>query len=143
MAELTLILTPVLLIITIVLLAVLLLRRPAPDRTGDLILTLEMIKTQMEKFDRTLREEFSRSRDAADLSARQEREELLNGLRTSADSLQTRLAENAGLQRSQLDSFAAQLAALTGSNEAKLETVRESVERACRMTTASNWTGCG
>lgn len=129
MADLTLILTPVLLAVTLVLLVVLLLRRPAPDRSGDLLLKLELVKDGMDQFDRTLREEFSRSRDAADLSARQEREELLNGLRALADSLQTRIAENAGLQRSQLDSFAAQLAALTGSNEAKLETVRESVER--------------
>ena len=127
MPEFALILTPVLLAVAIVLL--LLFRRAPVDRSGDLLLKLELIKEQMEQLDRTLRAEFSRTRDSADLSARQEREELVNSLRASADSLQARVAENATLQRNQLDSFAAQLTALTGSNEAKLESVRESVER--------------
>jgi DNA recombination protein RmuC len=127
MPEFALILTCVLLAVAIIIL--LLVRRSPPDRSADFLLKLELIKEQMEQLDRTLRAEFSRTREAADISARQEREEVVNGLRALADSLQARVAENATLQRSQLDSFAAQLAALTGSNEAKLESVRESVER--------------
>jgi DNA recombination protein RmuC len=127
MPEFALILTPVLLAVAIILL--LLFRRSPQDRSADFLLKLELIREQMEQLDRTLRAEFSRTREAAEVSARQEREELVNSLRASADSLQARVAENAALQRSQLDSFAAQLAALTGSNEAKLESVRESVER--------------
>jgi DNA recombination protein RmuC len=118
-----------LLAVVVVLLLLLFLRRSPSGPTGDLSVALEVLKTQLEKIDRALREESARSRDTADASAKQNREELQSALRTSADSLQARVADIAQLQRSQLDSFAQQLNGLTQATEQKLDRARESVEQ--------------
>lgn len=123
------IVTIVLLAVTLVLLLVLVLRRAPAGTAGGLAIALEVLKTQLEKIDRALREESARSRDTADASAKVNREELQSALRASADSLQARVAEIAHLQRSQLDSFAQQLNGLTQATEQKLDRARESVEQ--------------
>jgi DNA recombination protein RmuC len=87
------------------------------------------MRQDVEKLERATREEFARARDSAENSAQSNRRETHEVLRNSADSLQARLTEIAGLQRSQLDSFAGQLAALAQSLEQKVEGVRDAVER--------------
>jgi DNA recombination protein RmuC len=123
-----------LLIIAIALLLALLvtlliiLRRPARSAASDLLIRFEGLKSALEAVDRLLREESVRSREASERSAQQDREELQRALHSSADSLQSRLAEIATLQRGQLDSFAAQLGAVTQTTGEKLDRVRDSVE---------------
>jgi len=119
----------VLLVASILLLVVLVARRPHAGAGSDVVVKLDVVRDQLEKLDRALREEFARTRNAADASATQDRQELHNALRLSADSLQARLADIANLQRSQLDSFAGQLASLTQLTEQKLDRARESVEQ--------------
>ena len=103
-----------------------LLRRPAGGT--DILLRVEALKSALETLDRRVGEESTLSRESASRSAGQDREELQRGLRASADSLQARLAEIASLQRGQLDSFAAQIAAVTQSTGERLDRMRDAVE---------------
>lgn len=127
MPETLLGITIALLLVVIVILLVI-LRRPAGEAGRDLLIRFEGVKTSVESVDRLLREESARSREVSERSAQQGREELQGALRSSSDSLQSRLAEIASLQRGQLDSFAAQLGAVTQTTGEKLDRVRDSVE---------------
>jgi DNA recombination protein RmuC len=80
----------------------------------------------------TVRDEADRGRWAADGHARLMREELRGAVRDFGESLLGRLAENAGMQRDQLDSFSNQLVALARLNEEKFEALRRSVENRLR-----------
>lgn len=126
MVEIPTLVTIGLLCIVIVLLIV---RRPVQADAGkELLSRLDALRVAFEQMDRAIREEFARTREASEKSAKMDREELQGALRTNADSLQARLAEIASLQHGQLDSFANQLVALTRSSEQKLDAVRESVD---------------
>jgi DNA recombination protein RmuC len=127
MSESLLIVILMLLLVVVVMLY-LLLRRPASDSSGDLLIRFEALKSSVETVDRLLRDESARSREASERSAQQDREELQRALHSSADSLQSRLAEIASLQRGQLDSFAGQLGAVSQTTGEKLDRVRDSVE---------------
>ncbi|MGD1999962.1 MAG: DNA recombination protein RmuC, partial [Desulfobacterales bacterium] len=76
--------------------------------------------------------EADRSRQEAAGNARLIREELRGALRDSGDSLLMRMAENAGMQKNQLDSFSKQLMDMTRLHEEKFETLRRSVENRLR-----------
>jgi len=122
-----------LLVVAVLLLAgiatvIILVRRPSQGGGPDILLRVEALKSALESLDRRLGEESALSRESAARSAGQDREELQRGLRASADSLQSRLAEIASLQRGQLDSFAAQLASVTQSTGERLDRVRDAVE---------------
>lgn len=66
------------------------------------------------------------------------REEMGKGLKAFGDSLLARITEIAALQKDQLDTFAANLAMLTTSNEHKLEAVRQTVENKLTALQADN-----
>jgi DNA recombination protein RmuC len=127
MSETFLIITLALLLAVFVILLIL-LRRPAADAGRDLLIRIEGLKSSIETVDRLLRDESARSRETSERSAQQDREEIQRALRSSGDSLQSRLAEIASLQRGQLDSFAAQLGVVTQTTGEKLDRVRDSVE---------------
>ncbi|HTY57263.1 MAG TPA: DNA recombination protein RmuC [Bacteroidota bacterium] len=124
----TLLLIALALLCTLLVVLLIIFRRPAGDAGRDLLVRVESLKNAVETVDRLLREESARSREASDRSAQQDREEIQRALRASADSLQARLAEIASLQRGQLDSFAAQLGTVTQTTGEKLDRVRDSVE---------------
>jgi DNA recombination protein RmuC len=101
-------------------------------RTGgpnETLIRLEGVRQDIEKLERTIRDEILRVGEALINSTQSGRKETQDTLRNSADSLQARLAENASLQRNQLDSFAGQLSTLAQSLEQKVEGVRDAVER--------------
>ena len=127
MFDLTGILTLILLAAVIVLL-LLLLRRPLDGADGNTTLTLGILRDQLEKLDRSMGDEFARARESIQSSAQQDRSELQGALRSTADSLQARLAEIAALQRNQLESFAQNLTLLTQTMEQRVDRLRESVE---------------
>ncbi|MEW6510283.1 MAG: DNA recombination protein RmuC [Bacteroidota bacterium] len=130
MPDATGVLTVILLVIAVALLLLLISRKPGAGGAADgVAVEIALIREQLDKLERALREEFARSRDAAATTAQQDRQELQGALRNSSDSLQSRLAEIAGLQRAQLDGFARQLESLTQGTELKLERVRELVEQ--------------
>lgn len=87
-----------------------------------------LLEKRQENAERTMREEFARNREEAAKSAGLLREEVTNSFYKLSDSLLKRLTENATLQKSQLDTFASQIAALTGSSEQRLDKIRDTVE---------------
>ena len=124
MLEILLLITLALLL-ALLLVLLILLRRPAAGAGSDLLIRFEGLKSSIETVDRLLRDESARSREAFERSAQQDREELQRALRSSADSLQSRIAEIASLQRGQLDSFAGQLSAVSQTTGEKLDRVRD------------------
>ena len=120
-----------LLLINLVIGLIILLRS---DRQGAAGLEQRMasIEKGQERAEHAVKEELGRARLEAAEVARQGREEGANGLRLFGDSLLARMAEIAGMQKNQLDSFSRQLAVLTESNETRLERMRATVEERLR-----------
>lgn len=86
------------------------------------------LEKTLERSERLFSGEISKNREEATANARQVREELLQSVHLFNDSVLSRMAEIANLQRNQLDIFAAQLASLTKTNDLKLEQLRKTVE---------------
>jgi DNA recombination protein RmuC len=78
---------------------------------------LESMEKNIDKLDRTMKEEMLHNR-----------EELANSNRTFSKMISTQISEISGLQRDQLDIFAKQLANLTQTNENKMDRMRETIE---------------
>ncbi|NLI31755.1 MAG: DNA recombination protein RmuC, partial [Deltaproteobacteria bacterium] len=129
----------VLLVIVLVLLIVLVRRKPV-DQLLPFQLKFEMIETGQERLERIVREEIATNRDETLSSARQGREEISSALNTFSNSLLSRIAEIAGLQHDQLDSFSKQLSDLTQSNEQKMEAIRTTVDARLRQIQDDNAT---
>lgn len=109
------------------------------------------VQRDLERIEKTIREQISESRDADNQSARMAREEQASALKSFSEVIQHSLAEGhvqtnhalANQHRSTLDAigemfrqhkalldtFQKQLAELTAMNERKLEQVRDTVER--------------
>jgi DNA recombination protein RmuC len=121
----------VLALVAIALLAVLVYRNPS-RRIEAVRQSLAELADRLGRLDAALREESARGRQEAALAARQAREESLSGTARQTEALLARLGEAARSQKDQLDSFARQLASLTGLNEAKLESLRATVEERLR-----------
>jgi DNA recombination protein RmuC len=85
---------------------------------------LDALQSSQERTDRSVRDEIAQFRAEMQKQAHQERAEVAGSLKSFGDSVQARMAEIAGLQRNQLESFAAQLSLLTTTNEQKMEAVR-------------------
>jgi DNA recombination protein RmuC len=75
------------------------------------------VDRSIERIDRTLREELGRNREEAGRASK-----------AIADTLASRLHENATLQQGQLEKFGNAMNAMTAANEQRLEKVRETVE---------------
>ncbi|MBM3838335.1 MAG: DNA recombination protein RmuC [Verrucomicrobia bacterium] len=117
----------VLLVGNLVLTVVLLSRRLSVDLSG-LQPRFDALQSNQERTERAFREELGRNREEGSSAGKQLREELSGKISSFGDSLQSRLAEIAGLQQKQLDSFAQQLAALTQTNALRLEALRTAVD---------------
>ncbi len=89
---------------------------------------LENLERLLEKNERTMREELARGREELQAVSRQGREESFQGVSLLGDGLLQRMTELAGLQKSQLDIFAAQLKNLTDSNDSRMEKLRETLQ---------------
>ena len=115
--------------------------RGRPDSRGD-----ERLEERMGLLEKSIKDDLARAREEARGNAKEAREELGNSLRGFSDSVSSRMAEIAHLQKNQLDTFSSQLVRLTESNagqldkmtarhteliqtvEKKLEAVREAVQ---------------
>jgi DNA recombination protein RmuC len=128
MIEPLLIIAAVLGLISCILLVLLVIRmtRNAPDSRLEAGLT--MLKESTDRFERILREEFSRTREEALTSARQGREEAATSLRSLSDSIAGRMVEIAQLQKNQLDTFSTQITSFGLSTDQRLEKMRDTVE---------------
>ena len=123
----------VLLLIVIVLLVVMFQRLSRLGSATGLEPRIDSLERQLERQERVLREELSRSREEALLSARQGREENSIAVASLGNSLLKRMSEIAGMQKAQLEIFASQLKDLTASNEGRMDKLRESVEERLRL----------
>ncbi|MDD4240859.1 MAG: DNA recombination protein RmuC [Smithellaceae bacterium] len=111
-----------LLLIVVVLQFVQLGRRPVD--WSPLATKLEALLDAQERTDRSLRDEIARSRAEARRSSQEERTELAGSLSSFSDCVQARMADIAGNQNDQLESFSRQLGLLTAANEKKMEDIR-------------------
>ena len=75
------------------------------------------------------KEEIAKNRTETSQNNQLSRQEMSNSLKAFGDSLLSRMAEIAGLQKNQLDTFSKQLSTQTRTNEEKLEQMRETVEK--------------
>jgi len=88
----------------------------------------DAFEKNQERAERTFKDEIAKNREESALHAERGREELRHTLESFSESLFSRSAEIANLQKNQLDTFSNQLSALTQMNERKLERLREVVE---------------
>jgi len=105
---------------------------------SDLQNKIDGIEKLLERHERVLREELVRSREEANADSRRTREEMTGGITLLGDSLSKRMSEIAGLQKNQLELFAAQLKELTLSNEGRLDKLREGVDARLRLIQEDN-----
>ncbi|MDD2898887.1 MAG: DNA recombination protein RmuC [Desulfuromonadaceae bacterium] len=99
---------------------------------------IDSIENLLERHERVLREEIGRSREESHAGSRRTREEISGSVTLLGDSVSKRMSEIAGLQKNQLELFAAQLKELTASNEGRLDTLRESVDARLRLIQEDN-----
>ncbi len=112
-----------------------LLRR---SRGSDLSFRLDSVDKDLDRCERSLRDEIAKNREEATLVARQGREETANALKSFGDSLQTNMTNIAGLQKEQLDIFSERLSKLTETNEQKLGAARETMEQRLTLLQSEN-----
>ncbi|MDA8227803.1 MAG: DNA recombination protein RmuC [Desulfitobacterium hafniense] len=96
------------------------------------------LERAIERNERLVNEQIAINREEASNNARQSREELGNTLKSFNDSLLTRMTEIASLQKNQLDIFSVRLNTLTGSNEQRLDKLRETVEQRLKLLQEDN-----
>jgi DNA recombination protein RmuC len=131
--------TILLLLACLGLLCALLMRgRRGAGETADVQNKIDGIEKLLERHERILREELARSREEAHSGSRRIREEMTGGITVLGDSLSKRMSDIAGLQKNQLELFAAQLKELTSSNEGRLDKLREGVDARLRLIQEDN-----
>jgi DNA recombination protein RmuC len=110
-------------VLSIVLLVALLTRKPTSEGR---------------QLETVVREDLRNGREEAAKAARDLREEISAGQKTSVESLVKTIGEMGTAQAAQLDQFAKQLKGLTDSNETRLEKVRSTLENQMRQLQESN-----
>jgi len=118
---------PVLIVLTILTMAalillVVLLNRKPENRFLQFETQLTSFEKSQERTERSLKEEIAKNREETAANSRQLREEIVNSMTNIAN-----------LQKDQLDIFSRQLSALTASNEDKLGKMTGTVEERLRL----------
>lgn len=116
-------------ILNVIVLVVLLTRKPNRDVPHGLMSQLAVIERAQDKLESALRDEVAKGREEASKSARLAREELMNSLYAFSKNTLSAVGEMSSQHKNLLDSFAKQLTELTQMNEQKLERVRDTVEK--------------
>jgi len=137
MNEISLIFTGLLSIWLLILLVILIKRKP-DETVTKLKESLSSLENRHQQTELVIRDEISRNREETAGGAKIAREELSKSLTDFSDSLLKRMTENAGMQKGQLDSFSKQLGDMTKLNEKKLETMRLSMENQLRTLQEDN-----
>ena len=112
-------------------------RRATADG-ADQQLALTGMEKSVERLERVLRDDLGRGREEHHEASRRAREEMTGGMTVLGDSLSRRMSDIAGLQKNQLELFAAQLKELTSSNEGRLDKLREGVDTRLRLIQEDN-----
>lgn len=120
------------------LLALLMRGRRGAAENSDLQNKIEGVEKLLERHERMLREELARSREESNTASRRMREEMTGSITLLGDSLSKRMSDIAGLQKNQLELFAAQLKELTASNEGRLDKLRDGVDARLKLIQEDN-----
>lgn len=116
------------LLIGVIVLLVVVLRKPARIDFSALQSRLEIIANGQERTERVVKHEIANNREEGTTQARSLREEMSNSLARFNDSVLKQMSDIANLQKNQLDTFASQLNRLTESNEKRLGELKTAVE---------------
>ena len=127
-----------LLVLVAIVLIIVLLRRKPEDIVTKLQENFSTLQARQERLEPVIKDEIARNRQETARSAQQARQEFSISLKSSSDSLQQRLTENIHLQKDQLDSFSKQLMAMTRLNEQKIEAMRKTMESQLQAMQADN-----
>lgn len=90
---------------------------------------LKNFEKNQQRTESITKEEIAKNRTETSQNNQLSRQEMSNSLKSFGDSLLSRMAEIAGLQKNQLDTFSKQLSTQTRTTEEKLEQMRETVEK--------------
>jgi len=107
-------------------------RRTSGTNQAKVEANLGLVAQNLEKTERSMREEMSRNREEAGNHAKHLREEVNATIKSLNDSLLNQMTNIAGLQKDQLDTFAKQLASLTATNEERLDLLQERAAASAR-----------
>ena len=127
----------VLVIISIILLIILIRRKPEV-LIAKLHNSFVALERNQERLENVVKDEITLNRHETANSAQQARQELGHTLKSSSDSIQQRLLENFRVQKDQLDSFSKQLIAMAKLNEEKIEAMRLTMETQLRTLQEDN-----
>ncbi len=89
----------------------------------------EMLENNSERFEKNLRDEFSRTREESYNFAKQNREELNSSFKLLSDSFFNRMVEISSLQKSQLETFRENLNSFTKTVDEKMESFRDGMDK--------------
>ena len=103
-------------------------KRGAEDRSQSLQSSLDAFDKSLSRIEASIRDEFAQNRDETNRNAKETREELSGSFKILGDSTLNRMTQMVEIQKGQLEAFSVQLAALTKSNEDKMEKMRETLE---------------
>jgi len=116
MPDILMIIIAVLVLINSIILLILMSSGPS-GKIIKLETRLEVLEKNLDKIDRTIKEELQRNR-----------EEQVGTIRTINGVVSSQMSEISSMQRNQLDILSKQLSSLTQSNEQKLDKMRETIE---------------
>jgi DNA recombination protein RmuC len=102
-------------------------RRPE-NEVSTLLPRFDSLEKNLERTERSVREEIAKNREETGQSGKQQREEIAASLKNFNDSVLKGMSETAGGQRQQLEAFALQLGKLTESVAASIELLRNTVD---------------
>lgn len=108
------------------------------NETSGILAGIDNMGRLFERQERFLADELARGRAEMLSGVRHSREEMTSGITVLGDSLLKRMSDIAGLQKNQLELFAAQLKELTASNEARLDKLRDGVDARLQMIQEDN-----
>jgi len=128
----------VVLVLAALILLIVLIRRKPEDIAAILHDRFVVLGSNQERLENVVKEEITLNRQETAISARQARQELGHNLKLSSDAIQQRMIENIRMQKDQLDSFSKQLVAMAKLNEEKIEAMRKTMETQLRSLQEDN-----
>ena len=121
--------------VAVVLALLFLYKKNHVDNTDEIAKRLE---TLLEKSDRVLKDEMSSNRKEAEESAKRLREEISTLFKNFGDSFDKRVSELTYIQNKNFEGFSSKLAELIDKNDAKMERVRDVVEKRLELLQKDN-----
>jgi DNA recombination protein RmuC len=127
-----------LMVLAALILLIVLIRRKPEDVIARLQDDFAGLADQQRQVENVIKDEMTANRKETAHSQQQARQELGAALKSSSESLQQRMVENVRLQKDQLDSFSRQLMAMAKINEERLEAMRQTIASQLRAIQEDN-----